>query len=545
LRSLQGALRRSSSLAVLAAGASALVLGLAGPVAAQSIPGPLKVTDSGPSGSPGYAIKGITGFQNDTGVFGYGTAASSAINIDGIVGYVQTPQSVGTVGWSASTGTSAYGIFGHSDTGPGVFGFNANAGAASVFGEGSGFAGVMGDDPLATGVFGTTESPSTTEGFAGVGGKDFSAACCNYGTFGVSDVGGGTYGASYAAAGAGGQGLYALAANGADAIDAYQHSGGNFGIYSLSDSGFASGWFEGGTLLDVVALNDTSSATAILATSNGVGGEFSGANGGAATPVLAAEEGTAGMYAFSTYNDTSGNSGGPGANNESFIVSDTANASGAAWPDGADVNVSGDLYVTGFIYDNCDFTFPQSGGTAGCDSVPSVIRPTSNGTKVHGYSTTASLPTMEDFGEGRLVNGQAAIPLEHTFASTIDQTRSYLVFITPEGDSHGLFVATKSASGFTVRESMGGHSSLAFQYRIVAHPYGDNSTRLSSVVAKSRGMSAGHRLAHPLAARSTQFASMVAKSKTLAAKYGNRTIHNYARPTRPVMPVVNAVLRKY
>jgi hypothetical protein len=152
---------------------------------------------------------------------------------------------------------------------------------------------------------------------------------------------------------------------------------------------------------------------------------------------------------------------------------------------------------------------------------------------------------MEDFGEGQLINGQAAIPLEHTFASTIDRTRSYLVFITPEGDSHGLFVATKSASGFTVRESMGGHSTLAFQYRIVAHPYGDNSTRLSAVVTKPHGMSAGHRLAHPLMARSTQLASILSKAKVQHSKYGHLTAQIPARQARPGAPVVNAVLRKY
>ena len=566
MRSIQSALRRSSSLAVLAAGASALVLGLAGPVAAQSIPGPLKVTDSGPSGSPGYAIKGITGYQNDTGVFGYGTVASSAINIDGIVGYVQTQQSVGVVGWAQSTGTSAYGVYGYSATGPGVYGFNANGAIASIYGVSTatgGYAmygsatsgvGVYGDSGGQDGVFGTTETTATAEGFGGVGGRDNSPACCNWGTWGVSAYGGGVYAASSAPGGTGGAGLYSYAFEGSDSIDSYAYDGATFGVNAYNDNGLIAGYFEAGNgsynseggmgYFGLLATNDTSEAGAILASFDGVGAEVYGQNGGAATPVLAAEEETAGMYAFSTYNDTSGNSGGPGANNESFIVSDTAYYSGAGFTDGADVNISGDLYISGFIYDNCNLTFPITSGTE-CDSVPAVVRPTSSGTKVHAYSTTASLPTMEDFGEGQLINGQAAIPLEHTFASTIDRTRSYLVFITPEGDSHGLFVATKSASGFTVRESMGGHSTLAFQYRIVAHPYGDNSTRLSAVVTKPHGMSAGHRLAHPLMARSTQLASILSKAKVQHSKYGHLTAHIPARQARPGAPVVNAVLRKY
>ncbi len=242
MRSITSALRRSSSLVALV-GASALVLGLVGPVAAQSIPGPLKVTDSGPSGSPGYAIKGITGFQNDAGVFGYGTVASSAINIDGVVGYVQTPQSVGIVGWSQSTGTSAYGIYGYSATGPGVYGYNNNGAAAGVYGNnpnggigvlGAGTdAGVFGESTTDTGTFGLTTS-STAGGWGGVGGADDSSVNGNWGTFGYSQLGGGLYGASYAASGANGQGVYALAQNGADTIDAYQHNGGSFGIFSFN-----------------------------------------------------------------------------------------------------------------------------------------------------------------------------------------------------------------------------------------------------------------------------------------------------------------------
>ncbi len=538
MRSITNELRRSSSLLALV-GASALVLGLVGPVAAQSIPGPLKVTDSGPSGSPGYAIKGITGFQNDTGVFGYGTVASSAINIDGVVGYVQTPQSVGTVGWSASTGTSAYGIFGHSDTGPGVFGVNINGASASVYGVSTGFAGVWGDNTAESGVYGTTETTGT--GFGGVGGKDFSAACCNYGTYGVSGVGGGLYGASNAAAGSSGQGVYATGLSGSDSIDAYQHNGGDFGIFSSTDSGFAAGWFTAGSsgVWSLVGTNDVTGASAILATNSGVGAEVAGEGGGAATPVLAAEEFTGGMYAFSTYNDV-GSNVGPGANNESFIVSDTADFSGLGFGNGSDANVSGDLYVTGEIYSDCSFAeFPSTAGTQ-CEDNPTV-RTTTSGAKVKTYGASQSLPTMEDFGEAQLVNGQAAVTLERTFASTIDANRSYLVFVTPEGDCHGLYVASKTPRGFVVRELMGGHNTLAFQYRIVAHPFGDSATRLAAAGTKPHFAITQHRLAQPLAARSTQFASMVARSKLQEAKYGHETVHQYARPARPVMPVVKVI----
>ncbi len=500
------------------------------------------MTDSG-SLSSGYALKGVTGFQNDAGLFGYGTVASSAINIDGVVGYVQTQQSVGVVGWAQSTGTSAYGIYGYSATGPGVFGYNANGAVASVYGLSVGYAGVYGDNSAETGVYGTTESTGT--GFGGVGGADDSAATGNFGTFGYSFLGGGLYGASYGAESATTQGVYALAENGADTIDAYQHNGGAFGIFSSTDSGLAAGWFDAGAsgaFWGLVGINENTGATAIMATNTGTAGIFGGQGGTAGTPVLVAEEDTAGMYSFTTYNDTSGNSGGPGANNESFIVSDTANYSGLGFGNGDDVNVSGDLYVTGEVYVDCPYSaFPTTSG-GGCTGPLVHPRMTASGTKVNTYGAIQSLPTMEDFGEAQMVNGQAAVSLERTFASTIDRSRSYLVFITPEGDSNGLYVASKTPNGFVVRESRSGHSTLGFQYRIVAHPYGDASTRLAAAGTKAHFAITQHRLAHPLATRSSQFASMVAKAKARTAKYGNETIHQQLAPaSRPRMPVVKVI----
>ncbi len=148
---------------------------------------------------------------------------------------------------------------------------------------------------------------------------------------------------------------------------------------------------------------------------------------------------------------------------------------------------------------------------------------------------------MEDFGEAQLVNGQAAVSLERTFASTIDRARSYLVFITPEGDSNGLYVASKTPNGFIVRESRSGHSTLGFQYRIVGHPFGDASTRLAAAGTKPHFAITQHRLAQPLATRSTQFASMLAKSKAQVAKFGHQTVHIPTRPTLPAPPVVKVI----
>ncbi len=108
---------------------------------------------------------------------------------------------------------------------------------------------------------------------------------------------------------------------------------------------------------------------------------------------------------------------------------------------------------------------------------PMAVNATSLGRKVLTYAAQQSTRTVEDVGEGQLIHGQAAVSLERTFASAIDTRRPYLVFITPQGDSNGLYIAQKSASGFIVREH-NGVSNIAFDYRIVAQPYGSLAQRL-------------------------------------------------------------------
>ena len=104
--------------------------------------------------------------------------------------------------------------------------------------------------------------------------------------------------------------------------------------------------------------------------------------------------------------------------------------------------------------------------------------------RVRFYTPRESLPTVEDFGEAQLVAGQAHVVLDRTFANTIEVRANYLVFLTPEGDSRGLYVSDKNARSFDVRESQGGRSTLTFQYRIVAKPYGDSSKRLPMVTVQ-------------------------------------------------------------
>jgi hypothetical protein len=74
---------------------------------------------------------------------------------------------------------------------------------------------------------------------------------------------------------------------------------------------------------------------------------------------------------------------------------------------------------------------------------------------------------FEDFGEAALKDGKAEVQLEPDFAAVIE-TKGYHVFLTPYGDSNGLYVVDRTAKGFMVREQKDGTSNLAFSYRVVA-----------------------------------------------------------------------------
>jgi hypothetical protein len=106
-------------------------------------------------------------------------------------------------------------------------------------------------------------------------------------------------------------------------------------------------------------------------------------------------------------------------------------------------------------------------------------------TRVRSYGATVAAPTLEDTGEARLIAGSATVRLDPAFANAIDPRQGYVVLITPEGDTRGLFFASRTPGAFHVRETLGGRSSIAFGYRIVAHPFGVNEPRLPMVQMKA------------------------------------------------------------
>jgi hypothetical protein len=98
---------------------------------------------------------------------------------------------------------------------------------------------------------------------------------------------------------------------------------------------------------------------------------------------------------------------------------------------------------------------------------------------VGAFNAESTRASIEDVGTTRLTGGEGAVRFDSRFASTIEISRGYQVFLTPDGDSRGLYVAAKYEGGFVVREVEHGRSSLDFDYRIVAHPYGASDARLA------------------------------------------------------------------
>jgi hypothetical protein len=101
----------------------------------------------------------------------------------------------------------------------------------------------------------------------------------------------------------------------------------------------------------------------------------------------------------------------------------------------------------------------------------------SSGVHVLAYASESASATIDDVGTARMVGGVANVPIDRAFASTIDRTSPYHVFVTPLGDA-SLYVAQKTSSGFVVREVHGGRSTLSFDYRIVARPIDAKDDRL-------------------------------------------------------------------
>ena len=119
---------------------------------------------------------------------------------------------------------------------------------------------------------------------------------------------------------------------------------------------------------------------------------------------------------------------------------------------------------------------------------------TRGGGSVESYTPHSSAPTIEDVGEGRLSDGRGVVQISSAMIATLDRRESYHVFLTPEADTDGLYLAQKTPGYFVVRETHGGRGSFAFEYRVVGTLDGNAGTRMA--VSTRRKLSDGIAIPH-------------------------------------------------
>ncbi|HMD01540.1 MAG TPA: hypothetical protein VKG44_01120, partial [Candidatus Baltobacteraceae bacterium] len=393
MRLITRSLRRSSHLAVLAVGAGALAFGLIGPALATTQTGQLTVIDS--TSGDFWALAGVNTNVGSVSLVGAGFSDNQV----GTAGYVTGANAVAVEGYSASTGPTAYGVYGLSQTGNGIYGVNTNGAVASIYGYNTATGGtamygystggnaVLGTSTKTNGVVGITQSPgSISTYYAGVLGMDTSSASSNYGLAGTSANGTAIYGNSQV--GYGVLGVESSTSGGASAA----------GIGGFSNQG-AGGQFESAHNAGLIAQSVL--ALADLSLPSGEAGLFTGSSGTAADPVVVVLSDVAGTDYFATYNNSVG--GTP----QTFIIqAGSANYSGKAPANSSDVQVSGDLYVQGQVYSLCSSSggaFPVTSPHSHCvysnSTSPAVRIRSGTGADVTAYEPHQSVPTMEDFGE--------------------------------------------------------------------------------------------------------------------------------------------------
>jgi hypothetical protein len=112
------------------------------------------------------------------------------------------------------------------------------------------------------------------------------------------------------------------------------------------------------------------------------------------------------------------------------------------------------------------------------NGIKSAAVPTSRGLTLL-YAVEGPVAMFEDVGTVRLTAGRVRVDLDSIFAQTID-TSELFVFLSPRGETAGVYVASQDARGFDIREQGGGTSAIDVSYR---------------VTAARKGLPNGHRLA--------------------------------------------------
>jgi hypothetical protein len=419
----------------------------------------------------GSAVFG--GSTDGSGVFGFATG-SNAFGVFGQTSNANAANATGVVGLTNSLGGS--GVYGQTDNGQ-QNGFGILGNATATTGNAAGVGGLTASPTAAAGYFSASNTTGSASGVLGITNSPGGA-----GVIGVTNApsagANGVYGQSTST---GGSGVFG---------DATATSGFTHGVYghSVSPDGTA-----------VIGVNDSSVADfddGVLGINNATSGVAYGVSGVTATSgfgagVIGSQTGTTGTAVgvigkaygpngFGMFAEAASTSGHPIA----MVASLESNEGGVAGQFIARTGVglllqglSGSGFKQVFSLDaNGNLNISGNLTVSGTKSSTAKIQ---NGREVALYAVESPENWFEDFGSGELKGGVAWVPLDPSFAGATNPTVAYHVFLTPNGDSKGLYVARKTPAGFEVREQGRGASSVAFDYRIVIRRRGYEAIRMA------------------------------------------------------------------
>ena len=342
--------------------------------------------------------------------------------------------------------------------------------------------GIRGISVVGNGLSGSTKNhgTSTSNGRAGLMGNDVGTGTFNSGVRGLSVNGVGVAGNSTSG----------------DGVDGTSTS--RNGVQGISTSTFASGVYGQGSTSYGVAGRSTSGIGVLGESANFVGVNAHGGSVGTGTrfPALSlVANGPIPSESFDLIDGCQSETVNPCDSSHSVLsvsgVDGTIFSDGGFQGEGEVLSFGPIVTANNFIIDGSGEYLKNDTCVAGCSSSATTAR------RVRTYSPQSSQPMVEDNGEAQLVNGSAYVRVDPAFANIIGQRTVYSVSITPEGNSNGLFVTQKTLTGFAVRENNGGRSTLAFEYRIVAKPFGSTAKRLPMVDVPLQRRTIGSRAWHP------------------------------------------------
>jgi hypothetical protein len=470
------------------------------------------------TGAPAGAI-GVDGFGTST------TQASVGVN-----GSVDGPGSTALIGNANDTmGLPSIGLEGFSQNGEGVFAEGSAAFPSLRAVDQNLFYDVRAADSedgnaltsmLETGNNGAAidgvDTVTSVSGNIGVIGETASGL---YGVEGIADPSGNATAGGFfvSSTGSGAElGMEAASTNGT-AAEAESQNG--MGVYGSSNT---TNGVEGETFNPSATTENAEAGVFGLDGSTDGGTENVGVEGSSNTGigVLGASIGvSSGNFGVLGFSNSSDGVFGDADSNTTFGVegmnssTDSAGTGGVLGvdQDGAGVWGDAEVGVVGQCASNAgdEFMGEDENGdenfTVDCTGMPSMIVRTRHNALADATVPASTQSVIEDYGEAQLVNGAATVRLDPAFADAITDHAVYLVFVTPDGDTNGLFVSGKTPTGFQVREVRGGHSSLTFDYRIVARPANDDRPRMTLA------MQAVHSLGKPVW-RETQLHQRIAST---------------------------------